>query len=600
MFPLVPLEPLFVDRANELAEFDALLDALALGHRRHVALLGLRRIGKTLLLDEVRRRHPTSAIAYLALDEVVSSPEDFARALATETLRAAALGIGRSPKVVSTDDGLREAAATLHSDLSAGIDEITALMRQETSYGALLTAVMRFPSQVSGSLDLPLLMMLDEFQEVVRLRAFPRTDNLLGTLRAALDRRGKVAYAVAGSRVSAMRNLLSNGESPLFTRFEQIELRPFDSDGTHDLAIRVWIESSLAPEPDAYVRLHRLTGGWPFYSHAVAARAAQIARAADGRITPDMVDLAFYQEVVGRVANIGQNCRYLLETALRTDAEGLRNTLEAVLRQVARWQPITRASVERRLRRHHAHTRIHNAINLLIDTDFLRETGGVLDMPDPVFALWLTVEPERRDPDAALRHPRAVRRLLSWYEAQHGQNRQEMGMLFERRVENVARQFNGQVVEGKPFGVAGEVRLPAVQGAGRVRVDDQSGRYGGSPDSYEIDIVTVGQQAEDFWAIEAKHRQGAITRAMVERFLKSARVVAAARNLSFAHLWMVAPRGIRPDALELARSRGVLTSGLRQLERLEGLLADSFTTSLHLASEGEDPATESSLPQAFS
>ena len=78
----VPLEPLFVDRTNELVEFDRVLVDLAMGRRQHLALLGLRRIGKTLLLDEVRRRHPNSAIAYLALDEVVSSPEDFARALA--------------------------------------------------------------------------------------------------------------------------------------------------------------------------------------------------------------------------------------------------------------------------------------------------------------------------------------------------------------------------------------------------------------------------------------------------------------------------------------------------------------------------------------
>ncbi|MBI3979161.1 MAG: ATP-binding protein [Chloroflexi bacterium] len=410
MLALVPLEPLFVDRVSELAEFDALLEALALGRRRHVALLGLRRIGKTLLLDEVRRRHPRSAIAYLPLDEVVSSPEDFARSFAIETLR-------------------------------------------------------------------------------------------------------------------------------------------------------------------------------------------QVARTADGRITPDIVDIAFYQEIVGRVANIGQNCRYLMETALRTDAEGMRNTLEAVLRQVARWQPITRASIERRLRRHHAHTQIHKAINLLIDTDFLREAAGVLEMPDPVFALWLVVEPERRDPEAMSRSARAIQRLIAWYEAQHGQDRQEMGTLFERRVENVARQFNGHTVEGKLFGIDGEVRLPVVRSAGRVRVDDASGHYGEGPDSYEVDIVTTGDRPSDFWAIEAKHRQGAITRAMVERFLKNARAASVAHNLSFARLWIVAPRGIRPDAMELARGEGILTSGLRQLEQLERQLADSFTTSLRLVGEGRDPVTGSETHQ---
>jgi len=188
---LVPLEPLFVDRTNELAEFDAVLTALTKGQRRHLALLGRRRIGKTLLLDEVRHRHPTLAIVYLALDEIVSSPEDFARAFVTEVVRAAARSLGHRLVISPTDASLREAALALHPSLRAAIDELVPLLQGSASIGALLAAVMRFPAHVSDVLDLPVLIMLDEFQEVTRLRAFPRTDNLLGAIRAALDRRGK-------------------------------------------------------------------------------------------------------------------------------------------------------------------------------------------------------------------------------------------------------------------------------------------------------------------------------------------------------------------------------------------------------------------------
>lgn len=66
---LIPFQPLFGNRARAPAGFDALLDALGRGPRRHLALLGPRRIGKTTLLDEVSRRRPEVAIAYLALDE---------------------------------------------------------------------------------------------------------------------------------------------------------------------------------------------------------------------------------------------------------------------------------------------------------------------------------------------------------------------------------------------------------------------------------------------------------------------------------------------------------------------------------------------------
>ncbi|MBA2240203.1 MAG: ATP-binding protein [Solirubrobacterales bacterium] len=582
---LIPLEPLFVNRARELGEFDILLDALARGRRRHLALLGLRRIGKTMLLDEVRRRHPEAAVAYLALDEVVSSPEEFARALLGETLRVAARQAGVVLPLGSADEELRDAARAMDSRLLAAVDESVRLMASDANrpYSALLSAAMRFPAVVSEALDLPLLLMLDEFQEMTRMQAFPGTDNLLGTIRAALDRRGRVAYVVAGSRVTALRNLLSDGESPLFTRFEQLELLPFAEDATGELATRVWTGDGLDTEPDAATRLHRLTGGWPFYAQAVAARAGQLARERGGVVTDDLVDDAFWHELIGRAAAVGQQCRYLLDTALRSDVgsgNGIRNTIEAVLRHLARGKRASRTDVARRLGRHHTSAQVYRAVNRLVDADFVREEGSQLVMPDPVFSLWLALEPARRDPEAALRDRQGQQRLIAWYEAQHAHDRQEMGTLFERRVENLARQFRGQTVEGALLGATEPVRLPNTREAGKLRVEDSRGEYGDRPDTYEVDVVTMGDAPEDCWAIEAKHRRGAITRSMVERLLRSARVVARVHALELARLWIVAPRGIRPDAAQLARERGVLVSGMRQMERLERLAADSFGAAL--------------------
>jgi AAA+ ATPase superfamily predicted ATPase len=421
---LIPLEPLFVDRANELAELDGLLDALAHGRRRHLALLGLRRIGKTMLLDEVRRRHPEAAIVYLALDEVVSTPEDFARALVAETVRVAAAWSGQSLMPDLSDDGLRSASGLLAPEVLAAVDGLLHLARpgaaDHASYGALLAATMRSPAVVSEALDVPLLLMLDEFQEVTRLLAFPQTENLLGTIRAALDRRGKVAYVVAGSRVTALRTLLSDGESPLLTRFEQLNLLPFAEDATHDLATRVWNDDDPHVVPDAATRLHRLTGGWPFYVQAVAARAGQVARARGQPVTAELVDEAFWLELVGRAAAVGQQCRYLLDIALRSEGargDGLRNTIEAVLRHVAPKRPTTRTEVARALGRHHGPAQVYRAINRLIDTDFLREEVGRLALLDPVFALWLALEPARRDPRRTLQDTQARQRLLAWFEA---------------------------------------------------------------------------------------------------------------------------------------------------------------------------------------
>ncbi|HZT08908.1 MAG TPA: hypothetical protein VFC51_17930 [Chloroflexota bacterium] len=469
------------------------------------------------------------------------------------------------------------AAKDLAPEVLHALSSLIAAIQAGRSSGALFTEVMRLPGVVSASLDLPILLVLDELQEITRLRRFPDTENLLGTIRAAVDRPGKVAFVVAGSRVSALRALLTDREGPLYQRFEHLELGPFAPDATLELATRIWDEDNLPYEPDAVVRLHRLTGGWPFYIRALANRAGQMARAADGRVTPDTVDLAFLHEVVGRTDDIGQHCRYLLETALLDLGDAMRNTVDAALRAIANHDaPVARSTIARRLHAAHERSRIYTAISHLIDTDYLQENAGLLSFLDPVFAFWLAVEPERRNPAASLGNPQALKRRLAWYEAQHAHDREEMGALFEKRVENLVRQFRGQTVEGRLFGASEAIRLPVVQGAGSVRVDDPQARHAERPDSYELDIVTRGDSPEDCWAVEAKHRQGAITERMVRRFIESARVVGAERGLSFGHRWIVAPRGIRPDALVVARSEGLLTSGMRDLLALERIVAGAL------------------------
>jgi hypothetical protein len=534
----------------------------------------LRRIGKTLVLDQVRRRYSTVAIARLEVDAIVTTPEDFARAFVSETLRAVLRMRADATYVGERDEALRAAALALHPGLEPMVAELLEHLHSE-AHGRLLNRALRFPAEVSEAVSTPLLVMLDEFQDIARLRTFPETANLLGAFRAALDRPGRVAFVVAGSRVTAMRHLIEDGGSPLFARFTSLELRPFHPDATRDLASRVWVDESQF-EPDAATRLHRLTGGWPYYVHAVAARARAIALAGPGVITTDIVDVALQQELIGRGGNIALHCQYLLRTALETDSDVRRNRLEAILRDVAQEGTVPRARLARRLTRHYSQTEVYNSINHLLDRDFLLEAEGTLRLADPVFAVWLNVEPDRRDPLAAIGNPEALRRLLSWYEAQHAGDRTEMGYLFEQQVENTVRQFHGQTVAGRLFGVDGEVTLPVTRSVERIRLDDPKGEYGEGPDSYEIDLVLVGEAQDELWAIECKHRRGALTRAMVERFIRSVRAVERGRHIRFARLWIVAPRGIRPDASALGTQYGVLRSGRRQLETLGRELREPF------------------------
>ena len=79
------LRALFTDRERELGLLEQATLSLKEGRPRHLALFGLRRIGKTLLLMEHLTRWleqaPTGSVrpAYAAMDELGTSPELFSR-----------------------------------------------------------------------------------------------------------------------------------------------------------------------------------------------------------------------------------------------------------------------------------------------------------------------------------------------------------------------------------------------------------------------------------------------------------------------------------------------------------------------------------------
>ena len=561
MDSMVAFDPIFVNRDVEMAQIQHAVDDVGRGVRRHLALLGLRRIGKTLLLDEVERRNPGIAIARFDADAVSSDPDDFARSLVAAVLAAVLRSRRDGHYVAQTDDGLRSSAQIVHPELGAPVDEILAHLAVRAN-GRALTAATLFPSRTAATIGQPVVVLMDEFQEIAQLRA--AAPDLLGSFRTALDRPGRALFVVAGSRVTAMRKLVEDGASPLFTRFTGIDVLPFSRDATHELVARVWADRSHVA--DAADRIHRLTGGWPFYAHAVAVRAAMLL--IPQRIDEDIVDVAYHSELMGRAGNVALHCQYLLKTATAYDDSERRNRANRVLRRIAHEPNIPRSRLLRALARGNAPDAIERTINDLAQEDFIVQNDGLLRLSDPVFAIWLNVEHDRRDPLALIGQAGAVQRVIAQYNAQHQADRTEMGTLYEQMLDGVARQFKGQSVPGALFGADVDVRLPTVIDARQSVLNDPRSAYGDRPDNYEIEIVTSGPTDQDRWAVECKHRNSAITRKMVERFIESARAIAMRDGLPFAARWIVAPRGIRSDAAELAAANGIYYSGKRDVERL--------------------------------
>ncbi len=564
---MTALEPVFVNRREQLAYFDVVLSALEHGDRRHTALLGLRRIGKTTLLDELRRQHPRQCIPRLPVDFIVSTPEDFALEVMAVVIEAACFALEMERRVTAHPTSIAATAALLGEKLLPAVQEILDLVA-EGSYGRLLPRVFLFPAALSDALGMPVLVILDEFQDLLRLQNFAHTENLWGGLREALDRRGRVAFAIAGSIVTMMRRILHEGNNPLFTRFRELELPPFDEPDTQDLAAGLWEREGMEWTQDAVQRLHSLTQGFPFYIHTLALAAADVARPEAARVAGYHVDAAFETQILDRNSTLSIYCQYLYSQAIG-DVRG-ENVPDAVLRRLAGREGRTRADLVRALRRGGRGGQVHRVVNELIDIDILADRGGGIWFVDPVLPVWVALERERRDPIAVLSNPGTRAKVLSSQSERLRAMQEAMGETFEKRVHNALRQFGGQDVPGRFFGMPGRIVLPEISDVRNVELPDPEGRFSGKPGSVEIDAIATGSAT---WAVECKYRAGGVTAAQVERFARACHFYEEQTGHAIDARWYVSQTGFRSEAREKCLSEGIYASTIGDLKQLERMLA---------------------------
>ena len=231
--------PYFTNRVSELATLAQVADDLLAGRPRHVALFGLRRIGKTLVCQEQMRRLRAGGQVipvYLDLEDLASSPELFAqRYVGLSCFWAVEHGQGPADPYLNAVDLLQTNAASLPVVARTAAALINEMGKQKTDYSTLLNIAFEFPERLAEALGRPCMYFLDEFPELLTLGSFPGVGDPLKHFRAALQRQTQVAYVITGSAVSATEHIVRDHESPLFLQFRALELHPFTPEDTQAL-----------------------------------------------------------------------------------------------------------------------------------------------------------------------------------------------------------------------------------------------------------------------------------------------------------------------------------------------------------------------------
>lgn len=540
-------QALFTNRRQELATLNHYHRSLNNGPVEHVALFGLRRIGKTLLLKEFVRRLSTNKSAarpaFLDFSVICSSPENFTLGF-VGSICYWLLEAGRSdpePFLNSATLGtavLKAGGDNIYEEIQPILHE---LQRARPDRQALLRQAFRFPRRIATTIDKKFVLVFDEFQEIRTLEHYPNSHNVVALLRAELQSQSMVQYVLAGSAISVLAGLLSSPDSPLFAQFTRIAVDPFDRDSTQELADKVLSEPL---ETDLYPLLHSLTAGHPFYITAVTRRLRYLLDTVQRPPSPDMVKQAFLVEALSPEGRIYDFCKYVYELSLQK-AKGY-GALKSVLQILTQEEGLTATQIANQLRVTAASA--SDYLRWLVEVDLVVKKDHTYYYRDPVLRFW--VGNVIKGIEVSLTAgPLDLKGLIHRLDQQFQRVSEELGEAKESTVRELMRRFNSQIVPKEVFQTQDPVTLPIFA---EVRSDV-------SPDG-QIELDAIGEGPER-WVVEIKWRNKRAGIKELEKLYNHAQG-------QKARAWFVSRSGFSADAVQYASDKGMLITDKDGLELL--------------------------------
>lgn len=540
-------QSLFTNRRQELATLDHYHHSLVNGPVEHVALFGLRRIGKTLLLKEFMRQLTASSQverpAFLDFSVICSSPENFALGF-IGSICYWLLEEGKSDPESFLNPAslgsavLRAGGDKLYEEIQPILQE---LQRARPDRQALLRQTFRFPRQAAATQGKKIVLICDEFQEIRTLENYPNSQNVVALLRAELQSESEVQYILAGSAISVLAGLLSNPKSPLFAQFTRIAVEPFDRESTQELANKLLSEPL---EPDLYPLLHSLTGGHPFYITAVTRRVSYLVDVVQRPASPDVIKQAFLVETLSPGGRIYDFCQYVYDLSLQK-AKGY-GALKSVLQILAQEEGLTATQIARQLRVTSASA--SDYLRWLCEVDLVVEKDKAYYFRDPVLRFWIGNVIKGIEVSLTA-EPMDLKGLIHRLDHQFQRVSEELGDAKESLVRELMRHFSGQSISGEVFHTLGEVTLPLFED-----VEDEVSLDG----QIELDAIGEGQER---WVVEVKWRNKRAGIKELEKLVRHAQE-RAARG------WFVSRTGFSADAVQYAIENDIFITDKDGLEIL--------------------------------
>lgn len=282
-----------VDRTREVEDLVSLLSNPRINY--NVALIGHRRIGKTSILKKVQQELEAKGNITVVTFDVkrnMGAPSIFFERLAREIFDAYVKHLKKSARfrrkagnytsktiqaITTAFSSKRVGGVGIETSMSEGKISITPKIeliesQQQPDYQKTMDTVFSTARAFAESSKTRFVVMLDEFQDILKLKRYRGLHNIVDLFRSIVQERGsKVAYVICGSQVNTIKKLLEQGDSSLFLHSKEYQVGELD----HDSALELFESYARARGVMGREKLGRLrvlaqqafdiVGGHPFY-----------------------------------------------------------------------------------------------------------------------------------------------------------------------------------------------------------------------------------------------------------------------------------------------------------------------------------------------
>ena len=254
----------FVDREDELRRLQTLVKGIQKGASSNSALIGLRRTGKTSILEnlEILLKPNAKLIPVIANCYGIAAKSRLAKVLVDKTIESYVCKTGDSAFLKRITKAIGQAAKSAIGRISEVKFAEFSLKLQDknTEEDSLIEEALQYIEALAQEKDVFFVVMLDEFQDVIRWG-----DDTLKRIRSVVQSQKRVCYILAGSATSIMRNLVYDRRSPFYRQLVEIPIKKLDKSIATTFLKRRFECAEMEVADSVIAKIATLSDGYPDY-----------------------------------------------------------------------------------------------------------------------------------------------------------------------------------------------------------------------------------------------------------------------------------------------------------------------------------------------